>query len=194
MASSPAPPTPASSLSAIVLGGGCFWCLEAVFLRLQGVAAVQSGYAGGTGACANYAAVCSGTSGHVEVVRIAYDPRLISLEQLLEVFFATHDPTTRDRQGNDRGSQYRSVIHYGTEEERLLASQVIARQQLAFDRPIVTELLPAAAFFAAEVSHHDYYGKHPEQPYCQLVIGPKIGKLLQGYRELLKNPSNHPHP
>lgn len=186
-------PTPSqaaadSTLAIATLGGGCFWCLEAVFLRLRGVIRVESGYSGGQTANPDYAQVCSGESGHVEVVRITFDTRLIRYTDLLEVFFAIHDPTSMDQQGNDIGSQYRSVIftHNATQENS--ARQMIA--QLDADpgifTPIVTRILPAMPFYPAEDEHQDYYAKHPHQGYCLAVIAPKLVKFLRQFPERVR--------
>jgi peptide-methionine (S)-S-oxide reductase len=171
-----------------VLGGGCFWCLEAVFRQLQGVREVVSGYAGGEQPNPSYQDVCSGRTGHAEVVRVAYDPAVLSFRDLLEVFFAIHDPTTRNRQGADVGPQYRSVIFYGDEAQRAQASEMIAELTRArvFGAPIVTELCPAEAFYEAEGYHQGYYGSHSEQPYCQLVIAPKLAKLRREFAARLR--------
>ena len=160
-----------------VLGGGCFWCLEAVFADLQGVTRVVSGYCGGARPRPSYEQVCSGASGHAEVVELSFDPDLVSYRQLLEVFFAIHDPTTLDRQGHDEGSQYRSVIFAQNPEQATVARQVIGELQPSFPQPIVTEVRAAAEFWPAEEYHQDYFAQHPRQPYCQAVVAPKLQKF-----------------
>src|SRR5215475_11098068 len=161
-----------------VLGGGCFWCLEAVFDRLAGVKSVESGYMGGTVDSPSYRQVCSGTTGHVEVVRVTFDPKELSFRDLLEVFFSTHDPTTLNRQGNDVGTQYRSVIFYTSDEQRRTAEQVIAELNAAhtWPNPIVTTVEPAKTFSVAEDYHQEYYANNSSQPYCQFVVAPKVEK------------------
>ena len=170
------------------LGGGCFWCLEAVFERLEGVERVVSGYAGGTVNNPSYREVCDGRTGHAEVIQITFDPDHISYRELLEIFFAFHDPTTRDRQGPDAGTQYRSVILYHSPEQQRVAQQVI--EQLTAERvwrdPIVTEVAPLTAFYSAEDYHQGYYRSNPNQPYCQAMISPKIAKLRQKYSARVK--------
>jgi methionine-S-sulfoxide reductase len=164
----------------LVLAGGCFWCTEAVFERLDGVLDVESGYAGGAADTANYAAVCSGRTGHAEAIRIRYRPERIAYGQLLKLFFAVaHDPTQLDRQGNDRGTQYRSAIFYADESEREVAAAYIRQLDAAavFDAPIVTRLEPLAAFYPAEAVHQDYARRNPEQPYIAAVSKPKVEKL-----------------
>ncbi|MDD5295333.1 MAG: peptide-methionine (S)-S-oxide reductase MsrA [Rhodocyclaceae bacterium] len=174
------------NLSVATLGGGCFWCLEAVFLRLQGVAEVVSGYCGGPGPNPSYREVCSGDSGHAEVVRIRFDPEQLSYRKLLEAFFAIHDPTTPDRQGNDVGSQYRSVIFCHSPEQEAQARALMRELEQAGSAPIVTQVLPEAPFFRAEAYHQDYFARNPGQPYCQFVVAPKVGKLARNFGNLLK--------
>lgn len=170
------------------LGGGCFWCLEAVFERVEGVESVTSGYAGGHAANPSYREVCAGGTGHAEVVRIAFDPAVVPYRDLLEIFFATHDPTTPDRQGHDIGSQYRSIILYEDETQRQAARQVMGALETegVFGAPIVTQLEPLQRFYPAEVEHREYYRTHPDQPYCRAVIAPKVAKLRQNYAARLK--------
>lgn len=170
------------------LAGGCFWCLEAVFQQLKGVAKVESGYAGGTVPNPSYEAVCTGRTGHAEVVQVTYDPDVISFRDLLEVFFTIHDPTTRDRQGPDVGTQYRSAIFYHSPEQRVTAEQVIAdlEAQKLWDDPIVTEVVPLAAFYPAEEYHRDYYLRNPNQAYCRAVVAPKVAKARKLHFERLK--------
>lgn len=162
-----------------IFGGGCFWCTEAVFLQFKGVDSVVSGYCGGDDARPTYEQVCSGRTGHAEVVRITYDPAVISYRDLLTVFWKTHDPTTLNRQGNDVGTQYRSVVFYESEEERLQAEQLKRDLDAAgiFSGPIVTAIVPAAEFFPAEDYHQDYFNRNQRQPYCQAIIRPKLDKL-----------------
>ena len=171
------------------LGGGCFWCLEAIFLDLRGIASVRSGYSGGTVANPSYQAVCTGTTGHAEVVQLEFEPSEISFREILEVFFATHDPTTLNRQGADVGTQYRSVIFFHTPEQRTVAEAVM--EELAvegvWDAPVVTELTPFSDFYAAEEYHEDYFRTNPQQPYCQAVIGPKMAKFRAGFAHKLKS-------
>lgn len=171
-----------------VFGGGCFWCMEAVFQRLNGVAHVDSGYMGGPADQATYKQVCDGDTGHVEVVRVTFDPEEISYRDLLEVFFGTHDPTTLNRQGNDTGEQYRSVIFYNDEEQRKIAENTIAEMTAAkvFSEPIVTAVEPAEEFYLAEGYHQNYYNENSRQPYCMFTITPKLAKLEKKFVEKLK--------
>ena len=176
------------NLETAVFGGGCFWCLEAVFQRLPGVTSVESGYMGGKVENPTYRQVCGGDTGHAEVVRVSFDPVRISYGELLAVFFATHDPTTLNRQGNDIGTQYRSVIFYSSEEQRQQARQAIAELAAAheFSAPIVTAVEPAATFFAAEDYHQNYYNENSDQPYCRFIIAPKLEKFRKAFAEKLK--------
>jgi len=166
-------------LETATLAGGCFWCLEAVFDQLEGVTAVESGYMGGPGANPTYKQVCSGNSGHAEVVHIAFDPARIAYRDILEVFFAIHDPTTLNRQGNDVGSQYRSAIFFHTPEQEAQARAVVAELAARgeYGAPIVTEITPARAFYPAEEYHQEYYENNAQQPYCQFVVAPKLQKF-----------------
>lgn len=176
---------PAEELA--VFGGGCFWCTEAIFQRLRGVSAVVSGYAGGVIPNPSYERVSVGTTGYIEVIRISFDPAQISYEQLLSVFFVTHDPTTKDRQGNDVGSQYSSVIFTTSEEQQKQAlSYIAALEKKGESSPIVTEVRPLDTFYTAEEYHQNYFNQHQSQPYCQLVINPKLEKLWKTFPELLK--------
>ena len=161
------------------LAGGCFWCLEAAFEQLKGVSAVTSGYAGGAMAEPTYEAVCSGTTGHAEVVQVTFDPTVIGFRDLLDVFFTIHDPTTLNRQGNDVGTQYRSAIFTHSPEQAAVAREVIAdlAARGAWDDPIVTEVVPLDHFWPAEPYHHDYFRRNPNQPYCMFVVAPKVAKL-----------------
>jgi len=169
------------ALQSIVFGGGCFWCSEAIFRRLKGVVKVTSGYAGGSAANPTYEEVCSGRTGHAEVVKIEYDQSVAKLETLLELFFAMHDPTSKDRQGNDTGSQYRSVILYSSPAQKKEAEAFMKKISGEYDKPIVTELQKLAAFYPAEEYHKDYYEKNRYQPYCALVISPKLHKLKEKF-------------
>ena len=171
-----------------ILGGGCFWCLEAVFTKLRGVESVISGYAGGTTIDPTYEAVSSGTTGHAEVAEIYFDPEVLSYRKLLEVFFTLHDPTTLNRQGADVGSQYRSLILITTAEQRLIAQEMVAwlEAEQVFAHPIVTEIKPLDVFYRAEAFHQDYYAQHPEQAYCQAVIAPKLAHVRASFQKLFK--------
>jgi peptide-methionine (S)-S-oxide reductase len=166
-----------------VLGGGCFWCLEAVFDRLAGVKSVESGYMGGNVDNPSYRQVCSGSTGHAEVVRVKFDPKQLGYRDLLEVFFTIHDPTTFNRQGNDVGTQYRSVIFYTSEDQRRTAEQVISELNAArvWPNPIVTTVEPAQKFFVAEDYHQQYYDNNSSQPYCQFVVAPKVEKFQKKF-------------
>lgn len=171
-----------------VLGGGCFWCLEAVFDGLAGVDSVESGYAGGRDPDPDYEAVCSGQTGHAEVVRVTFDPDVLTFRELLAVFFAIHDPTTLNRQGNDIGTQYRSVIFCQSAEQETAARQVIAdlTQQGAYAAPIVTEVAAAAPFYEAEDYHQEFFERNPRQPYCMAVVSPKVAKFRKVFSGRLK--------
>ena len=170
------------------LAGGCFWCLEAVFDELRGVEQVESGYSGGSKPNPSYYLVCTGTTGHAEVVQVTFDPEVVSFKELLEVFFTIHDPTTLNRQGADVGTQYRSAIFYHTPEQKEIAAQVISELDAAkiWDVPIVTEVAPFTAFYPAEVEHQEYYQRNQGQPYCRAVIAPKVSKFRKLYLEKLK--------
>ena len=176
------------NLQTIILGGGCFWCLEAVFDRMQGVTAVESGYMGGHVDNPTYKQVCNGDTGHVEVVRVTFNPAETSFNELLDVFFSIHDPTTLNRQGNDMGTQYRSVIFYASEDQHREAKKKIEEltAKHAFPNPIVTSLEPAAKFYQAEDYHQEYFENNGNQPYCQLVVAPKVKKFEQKFGEKLK--------
>lgn len=165
------------------LGGGCFWCLEAVFEQLRGVDKVVSGYAGGTALEPSYEQVCTGQTGHAEVVQVTFDPAAISYRDILDVFFATHDPTTRNRQGADVGTQYRSVAFYHTPEQKRIAEERIAElnAEKIWNAPIVTEVAPLEAFYPAEGYHQGYFRKNPGQAYCQVVIAPKLAKFRKHF-------------
>lgn len=161
-------------------GGGCFWCTEAIFQQLEGVSKVLPGYMGGHRENPTYDQVCSGATGHAEVIQITYDEEVVPYEELLTVFFKTHDPTTLNRQGNDVGTQYRSVIFYHDEQQRAAAEALVRglEENQVYVDPIVTEIVPAQTFFVAENYHHDYFKNHPENPYCAAVIAPKLQKFL----------------
>lgn len=169
-------------------GGGCFWCIETVFNRIEGVESAVSGYMGGHTENPDYAAVCSGTTGHVEVVAVRFDPAAVSYDSLLDVFFTIHDPTQLNRQGNDVGTQYRSVIFWHTEAQRETAAARIAALDAAgvYGAPIVTALEPAGRFYPAEAHHQRYFEHHPDQPYCRLVVAPKVQKAMATFSDRIK--------
>jgi peptide-methionine (S)-S-oxide reductase len=173
----------------ITLAGGCFWCIEAVFNELRGVDKVESGYSGGSVANPSYRQVCSGTTGHAEVVQVTFDPKVISLKDILGVFFTVHDPTTLNRQGPDVGTQYRSAIFYRSSEQKTVAEQVIKEIQTSkvWKDPIVTEISPFQAFYKAENYHQEYFKLNGQAPYCRVVIAPKMAKFREHYRDKLKN-------
>lgn len=175
-------------MDVLFLGGGCFWCTEAVFLRLNGVVKVVPGYAGGILPNPSYEAICTGTTGHAEVIQVIFDPKLIALQTILTVFWATHDPTTLNRQGADVGPQYRSSIFYTSlvqgDQAKDMKDQLT--QAKIYPNPLVTEITPFSNFYPAEQYHHDYYALHGQQPYCQFVVRPKVEKLQQLFAELLK--------
>ena len=177
-----------ASPAVAILGGGCFWCLDAVFRGLEGVLAVESGYAGGSDPNPTYEAVCTGRTGHAEVVKVTFDPAVLGFRDLLTVFFTIHDPTTRDRQGGDVGTQYRSVIFCETPEQRADAEAVIAdlTARKLWRDPIVTEIADAAPFYGAETYHQDYYTRNGNQPYCQAVVAPKVAKFRKSFSDRLK--------
>ena len=184
----PSPPALATAVAAATLAGGCFWCLEAVYDELEGVIEVESGYAGGKTENPMYKQVCTGATGHAEVVQITFDPDVISFRDLLDVFFAIHDPTTLNRQGNDVGTQYRSAIFYHTPEQQQIAEQAIAELDAAKAWPnrIVTEVAPLTAYYTAEAYHQEYFEHNGAQPYCQVVIAPKLAKFRKKYVSRLK--------
>ncbi len=175
-------------LEMATLAGGCFWCVEAVFENLEGVERVVSGYTGGQAPNPTYREVCNDATGHAEAVQVTFDPAVISYRDLLEVFFAFHDPTTPNRQGADVGTQYRSAIFFHSQEQKAAAEAVIAEltRERVFDRPIVTQLEPATRFYPAEDYHQGYFRQNPEQPYCQATIAPKVAKLRRKYAARLK--------
>ena len=173
------------------LAGGCFWCLEAVYVELEGVEKVVSGYAGGAIPNPSYEQVCSGRTGHAEIVQVTFDPGVVTYEDLLGVFFTIHDPTTLNRQGNDVGTQYRSAIFYHDDEQKAAAEQAISEitEARIWSRPIVTEVVPLTNFYPADASHQDYFARNPYQPYCQVVVAPKVAKFRKQYFSRLKKQS-----
>ena len=184
----PTPSRPASAPAVAVLGGGCFWCLDAAFRDLDGVLSVESGYAGGRDANPTYEAVCTGRTGHAEVVRITFDPAVVPYRDLLTMFFTLHDPTTLNRQGNDVGTQYRSVIFCETPEQRADAERLVAEltAQKLWRDPIVTEIADAAPFYPGETYHQDYFSRNGYQPYCQAVVAPKVAKFRKAFAGRLR--------
>lgn len=183
-----AAPAPTQRKEIATLAGGCFWCLEAVFDELKGVESVESGYMGGQTRNPTYQQVCNGDTGHAEVVRVTFDPSALSFDELLEVFFVIHDPTTLNYQGNDFGTQYRSAIFYHTPEQRAAAERVIGRFNSAklWNAPIVTEVTPATEYYPAEGYHQEYYMRNPDQAYCRAVVAPKVQKFRKHFLEKLK--------
>lgn len=175
------------ALETAVLGGGCFWCTEAVYLEVAGVVSVESGYTGGQQPDPSYEQVCAGATGHAEVVRLRFDPAVVSYRDLLEIFFTIHDPTTLNRQGNDVGTQYRSVIYYQSPEQEATARQVIAEMANVWDAPIVTALAPAQPFYRAEDYHQDYFRQHPLQGYCAFVVAPKVAKFRNTFARRIRS-------
>lgn len=173
-------------METITLAGGCFWCTEAIFQRLKGVSSVVSGYSGGTMDKPSYEAVSSGQTGHAEAIQIQFDPQFISLKDILKVFFKTHDPTSLNQQGADVGTQYRSAIFYNSDQQKKQAKEVMEELKSSYAKPIVTQLLPYQSFYKAEAYHQDYYNLHHDQPYCQLVIDPKIQKLYKEFKDKVK--------
>ena len=178
-----------STAQTIVLGGGCFWCTEAVYVKVKGVTDVESGYAQGHVERPSYEQVCTGATGHNEVVKLTYEPSQISLRQILEIFFVIHDPTTMNRQGADSGTQYRSGIYYTTPEQKEIADEMIRQmsQDKLFGKPIVTEVLPLSSYWPAEDYHQDFFEKNPNQGYCMAVAGPKVAKFRKTFAELVKS-------
>lgn len=181
-------PVDKTSVERATLGGGCFWCLEAVYDQMKGVQSVESGYMGGANPDPSYEEVCTGTSGHAEVVQLTFDPTIVTFREILEVFFAIHDPTTLNRQGNDVGTQYRSAIFYHSAEQKRVAEELIAEltHSNAYQRPVVTELVPAEQFYVAEEYHQEYFARNPFQPYCSYVVGPKLAKFRAAFTSKLK--------
>ncbi|MBN8750709.1 Peptide methionine sulfoxide reductase MsrA/MsrB [Xylophilus ampelinus] len=189
MSSSPGSSTSPSSFETIVLGGGCFWCTEAVFDRVDGIVDVESGYSNGQVRNPSYEQVCTGQTGHNEVVKLQFDPARISLREILEIFFVVHDPTTLNRQGNDVGTQYRSGIYTTTDAQQATAREVIAElatNQVYRGAPIVTEVAPLSNYWPAEDYHQDYFAKHPNQGYCAFVVGPKVEKFQKTFAARVK--------
>lgn len=178
-----------TSLQTITLGGGCFWCTESVYVQVKGVVDVESGYANGQTVEPTYEQVCSGRTGHAEVVKLVYDPQQISTRELLEIFFVIHDPTTLNAQGHDQGTQYRSGIYFSTPAQQHVAQALIEEltQSRAYARPIVTEVLPLSNYWAAEAYHQDYFEQHPNQGYCMAVAAPKVAKFRQTFARLVKD-------
>ena len=175
-----------SATEVAILGGGCFWCLEAVYLEARGVTRVESGYMGGTVVSPTYEQVCGGTTGHAEVVRLEFDPNVISYRDILEIFFTIHDPTTPNRQGNDVGTQYRSVIFFTSGEQEATARKVMAEMAAVWDAPIVTQIEPARTWYKAEDYHQNYFAQHPLQGYCAFVVAPKVAKFRKVFTERAK--------
>lgn len=172
-------------MQTIILGGGCFWCTESVFQSVKGIQSVVSGYMGGEATTANYRAVCGGNSGHIEVVKVEFDDAIVPLEVILDIFFATHDPTTKDRQGNDVGSQYRSVVFYTDEEQQKPTIDRTINKLRDMGIDIVTEVHPAIEFYDAEEEHQDFFNRNPNQAYCNFAIPPKLTKLRQEFKEYM---------
>ncbi len=168
-----------------IVAGGCFWCTEAVFKMIKGVGRVRSGYIGGKTENPSYQAVCTGRTGHAEAVRVEFDPEVVSYDTLLDVFFATHDPTTLNRQGNDVGTQYRSGVFYLDDGQKAAAEAALERANKLWDGKVVTEIVPAATFYEAEGYHQDYFEQNPFQPYCQAIINPKVAKARKAFAHLL---------
>ena len=170
------------------LGGGCFWCIEAVFQEMEGVLSVTSGYMGGRIPNPTYEQVCAGNSGHVEVTQVVFDPAVVTFREILNVFFTVHDPTTRDRQGNDVGPQYRSAIFYHGEEQKRVAEEAIREldAEKIWSKPIVTEVRPAETFYPAEDYHQEYFKNHPNQPYCAYIVAPKVKKFREKFAARMK--------
>jgi peptide-methionine (S)-S-oxide reductase len=186
-----APPPTAGRTEVATLGGGCFWCTEAVFNEVRGVVGVLPGYAGGTTEDPSYEDVCGGATGHAEVVQVTFDPSVITYKEVLEVFFATHDPTTLNRQGADAGTQYRSIVLYHSPEQRAAAEAAVRERnsEEKLGRRVVTQLLPLEKFYPAEEYHRDYFRRNPTRGYCQMVISPKLRKFRKSYSERLKVPA-----
>jgi peptide-methionine (S)-S-oxide reductase len=180
--------TQENKLEVATLGGGCFWCIEAAFEEIMGVVKVESGYSGGTTQAPSYEQVCTGTTGHAEVVQVTFDSTIIPFREILEIFFTAHDPTTLNQQGADIGTQYRSVIFYHTAKQKETAKQVMEEfeRSKVWDHPIVTQVVSFKSFYKAEEYHSRYFARHPDAGYCRVVIAPKIAKLRKKYREKLK--------
>ncbi len=178
-------PTLSNQTEVATLGGGCFWCVEIMYQDLKGVLKVESGYSGGKTDNPTYREICTGLSGHAEVIQVTFDPTIITFKEILEVFFTVHDPTTLNRQGNDSGTQYRSVIFYDSAAQKSVAEQVKQESQAIWDNPIVTEISPLSNYFKAEVYHQNYFKDNPNQPYCSIVIAPKVRKFRERFKERL---------
>ncbi len=178
--------TTSGQMEIATLGGGCFWCVEAIFQDLKGVQKVESGYTGGHVANPTYREICTGTTGHAEVIQVTFDPAVISFKEILEIFFTFHDPTTLNRQGADSGTQYRSAIFYHSPTQKTVAEEVKKSMQEIWDNPIVTEISPLDKYYKAEDYHQNYFKENPNQAYCSIVIAPKVKKLRQQYQEKLK--------
>lgn len=175
-----------SKIDSIVLGGGCFWCVDAVFRRVKGVESVKAGYAGGEKTNPSYWDLHKSGNSHAEVIKVDFDPNVISLEKILEIFFAVHDPTTKDQQGNDQGPEYRSIILYSDHQKQTVEEAIVKAQEL-WDNSIVTEIKLLDEFYPAEDEHQDYFNKNPSQAYCQIIINPKLQKFQKEFKELLKD-------
>jgi peptide-methionine (S)-S-oxide reductase len=185
-------PTKTDKLEVATLGGGCFWCIEATFDQIKGVVKVESGYSGGKTSAPSYEQVCTGTTGHAEVVQVTFDSAVLSFREILEIFFTAHDPTTLNQQGADIGTQYRSVIFYHSEKQKETIKKVIQEFETkkGWNRPIVTQVEPFKKFYKAEDYHDKYFARHPEAGYCKVVIAPKIAKLRKKYQKMVKKNSN----
>jgi peptide-methionine (S)-S-oxide reductase len=179
-------------LEKATLGGGCFWCVEAIYLDVEGVQEVVSGYAGGHVPSPTYKAICTGKTGHAEVIQVSFDPAVISYEDILDIFWHVHDPTTLNRQGNDVGPQYRSIILYHNDEQRRIAEKSKAEAATAdlYPNPIVTEIVPLETFYPAEDYHQNYFSENPYQPYCMMVVNPKVQKFRKSFKHRLKSEAN----
>jgi len=177
--------SPVKGIEMATLGGGCFWCVEAIYQDLQGVIKVESGYSGGPSANPTYKEICTGLSGHAEVIQVTFDPETVSFKDVLRIFFTVHDPTTLNRQGNDVGTQYRSVIYYHSTEQKSDAEAIIKEAQDIWDDPIVTELSPFDKFYKAEEYHQNYFKNNPNQGYCSFIIAPKVRKFREKFKERL---------
>jgi peptide-methionine (S)-S-oxide reductase len=177
----------ATQLEKATLGGGCFWCVEAIYLDVEGVHEVVSGYAGGHVPNPTYKAICTGKTGHAEVIQVSFDPAVITYEDILHIFWRVHDPTTLNRQGNDVGPQYRSIILYHNDEQRRIAENSKAEAADLYPNPIVTEIVPLETFYRAEDYHQNYFNENPYQPYCMMVVNPKVQKFRKSFKDKLKN-------
>ena len=177
---------PTGNTELATLGGGCFWCVEPIYQDLKGVVKVESGYSGGRSTNPTYREICTGQSGHAEVIQITFDPSVVSFKDILEIFFTVHDPTTLNRQGNDSGTQYRSVIYYHSEAQKSMAEKVINEAQQAWDNTIVTEVTALDKFYKAEDYHQNYFKDNPNQGYCSFIIAPKVKKFREKYKEFLR--------